>query len=271
MGLAVLTALLLVVTGAVTERLIPLFALGIFIGFSVSQLGMVRYWYLARPARWRRLAVLNGTGAALTLVATAVLLVLKFTRGAWAVVLVVPLLMLLFARVERYYGAAAGAVGAGRVPPRPVPGRGLVVVPVGELSAVTAHVLARALTLGGDVVAVTVDVPGTAAPALARQWREWDPGVPLETLPGTHHALLEPIVRYVQRATAEGRDVTVLVPRKLTRRHRERLLQGGRPAVLAALLRRRTDAVVSTVPYHLDTAARPRAARPEPPVGTTTP
>ncbi|MER5862861.1 APC family permease [Kitasatospora sp. NPDC002040] len=251
LALAALTALLLAATGAVTDRLIPLFALGIFIGFTISQLGMVRHWSQRRPARWRRLILLNGTGAALTLTATAVLLVFKFTHGAWAVVLVVPLLMLLFARVQRYYAAVATTTGIGRIPEHPQAGQGLVIVPVGELSAVTAHTLARALTLGGTVIAVTVHTRPESAAALARQWRQWNPGVPLELLPSPHHALLTPLVQYVHQATARGHQVTVLLPEKLPGRHRDRLLQGRRSAVLAALLRRRTEAVVSTVPYHL--------------------
>ncbi|MFJ9522065.1 APC family permease [Kitasatospora sp. NPDC101801] len=263
LALAALTALLLAATGAVTDRLIPLFALGIFIGFTISQLGMVRHWLRTRPPRWRRLAALNATGCTLTLTATAVLVVFKFTAGAWAVVVVVPLLMLLLARVERYYAAVALATGIGRLPPRPIPGRGLVVVPVGELSTVTAAVLARALTLGGTVVAVTVHSGESATTTLARQWELWAPDVPLELLPSPHHTLLTPIVQYIQQATAEGHHVTVLIPEKLPRRHLERLLQGRRSALLAALLRRRTNAVVSTVTYHLDpTTARTKGPEP---------
>ncbi|WP_327063537.1 APC family permease [Kitasatospora purpeofusca] len=262
--LAALTALLLAATGAVTGRLIPLFALGIFIGFTISQLGMVRHWCRRRPAHWRRLSVLNGTGAVLTLTATGVLLVFKFTEGAWVVVVVVPLLMLLFTRVERYYAAVARATGIGRLPARPQAGRGLVIVPVGELSAVTSHALARALSLGGTVVAVNVHSQDATATTITRQWEEWNPGVPLEVLPSPHHSLLGPIVQYVQRATAAGHDVTVLLPEKLPRRHRDRLLQGRRSAVLAALLRRRTAAVVSTVPYHLDSAVTSRTDLPVP-------
>ncbi|BAJ26114.1 MULTISPECIES: APC family permease [Kitasatospora] len=265
LALAAMTALLLLATGAVTDRLIPLFALGIFIGFSISQLGMVRHWWRERGPRWRRLTALNGFGALLTLTATAVLLLFKFVQGAWAVVVVVPLLMLLCARVQRYYAAVAAATGTGRIPPRPAGGDALVVVPVGELSAVTAATLSRALSLSGDVVAVTVYSREVPARALQERWREWDPGVPLELLPSPRHSLLGPIVQYVQDAGAAGREVIVLLPEKLPRRRWERLLQGRRSAVLAALLRRRTGALVSTVPFHLGGRPEPGRPRIQPP------
>lgn len=117
-ALALLAALLLIAVNADTHRMLPLFAIGVFIGFTISQTGLVRHWAKERPPGWLRRAVLNGFGAVLTSVACVVLLASKFVEGAWVVVLAIPLLMLLFARIQRYYAEVARELGLGEIPPR---------------------------------------------------------------------------------------------------------------------------------------------------------
>jgi hypothetical protein len=102
LALALLSAVLLLAVEANTQKLIPLFAIGVFIGFSISQTGLVRHWVTQRPPGWLRRALVNGIGALLTTLAGLVLLTTKFLEGAWVVVVAVPL---LFARVQRYYTA----------------------------------------------------------------------------------------------------------------------------------------------------------------------
>lgn len=118
-ALGLLAALLLIAVDADTHRMIPLFAIGVFIGFTISQIGLVRHWAAERPPGWVRRALLNGLGAVLTAVAGLVLLTTKFLEGAWVVVVAIPLLMLLFARVQRYYTAVGRELGLGEVPPPP--------------------------------------------------------------------------------------------------------------------------------------------------------
>ncbi len=119
-ALAALAAVLLVAVGAATDRLIPLYAIGVFIGFTISQTGLVRHWYRERPRGWAPRAALNGVGAALTAIAAAVFVLSKFTSGAWGWSSTVPALMLLFSRVECYYRAVGLELGMGRVPDRPL-------------------------------------------------------------------------------------------------------------------------------------------------------
>jgi Amino acid permease len=119
--LAILAAAVLLIVKADTQRLLPVFAIGVFIGFTISQTGLVRHWRRERGRGWRAKAALNGTGAVLTAVAGLVLIVAKFREGAWLVVVIVPVLMLLFDRVERYYRRIAEELGLGRTPAKPVP------------------------------------------------------------------------------------------------------------------------------------------------------
>jgi len=250
-ALALLAALLLIAVDADTHRMIPLFAIGVFIGFSISQIGLVRHWAGQRPPGWLRRAVLNGVGAVLTTVAGLVLLTTKFLEGAWVVVIAIPLLMLLFARVQRYYAAVGRELGLGEVPPPLIVTDSLVIVPVGEVSKLTRHALTAARSLGHDVVAVAVHGDPAKARALEESWDRWNPGVPLDVIDSPQRSLVQPIVDYVQRAAEGGRQIAVLIPEVEPLHRRYQILQSQRGLLLAAMLRARTDVVVCVVPYRL--------------------
>ncbi|WP_406517080.1 APC family permease [Streptomyces sp. NBC_00134] len=250
-ALAVLAALLLIAVNADTHRMIPLFAIGVFIGFTISQIGLVRHWTAQRPPGWLRRAVLNGVGAVLTAVAGVVLLATKFLEGAWVVVVAVPLLMLLFARVQRYYTAVGRELGLGEVPPPVRVTDSLVIVPVGEVSKLTQLALTAARALGHDVVAVAVHGDPAKARALQESWARWQPGVRLEIIDSPHRSLVQPIVDYVLRAAEGGRQIAVLIPEVEPLHRRYQILQNQRGLLLAAVLRARTDVVVCVVPYRL--------------------
>ncbi len=251
-ALALLAALLLVAVDADTNALIPLFAIGVFIGFTVSQTGLVRHWCTQRPPRWLPRALVNGTGAALTALAAVIFLLSKFTAGAWVLVVAVPALMLLFSRIQRYYDAAGQALGLGALPARPIGRASLVLVPVGGISRLTEAALSAALTLGDTVVALTVAHDPEVAARLLQDWDRWSPGVELEVLDSPQRSLVGPILDYVERAQAAGQHVAVLIPEVEPRRRRYQVLQNQRGLLLATALRARSDAVVCTLPYRLD-------------------
>ncbi|KOU42733.1 APC family permease [Streptomyces sp. WM6378] len=251
-ALALLAALLLIAVNADTHRMIPLFAIGVFIGFTISQIGLVRHWAGQQPPRWLPRALLNGVGAALTAVAGVVLLATKFLEGAWVVVAAVPLLMLLFARIQRYYTAVGVELGLGELPPPPVRHTdSLVIVPVGEVSKLTQYALTAAGTLGREVVAVAVHSDPDKVRALRESWGRWNPGVRLEVIDSPHRSLVQPIVEYVQEMAEGGRQIAVLIPEVEPRHRRYQILQNQRGILLATALRARTDVVVCIVPYRL--------------------
>ena len=250
-ALALLAGLLLVVVHAATDRLIPLYAIGVFIGFTISQTGLVRHWFGERPPRWWLRAALNGTGAALTALAAAVFVATKFASGAWVVVITVPALMLLFARIQSYYTAVGRELDLSRSPAAPVPGKSLVIVPVGSVSKLTEHALLAARSLADDVVAVSVWPDPEQCSEFRDAWDRWDPGVRLETLVSPHRSLVHPMVSYVKQATEGGRQIAVLIVEVQPRRWRYRILQNQRGLLLAAVLRASTDVVICTIPYRL--------------------
>jgi amino acid transporter len=263
--LAVAAALLLVVSGGNTQALIPLFAVGVFIGFTLSQVGMVRHWYTERPSGYRRRALVNGIGAVLTFAATVIELVSKFLAGAWLVALVIPLLVFLFMSVRRTYARIGAQLEIGRVPPPPQKQASLVVVPVAGMSRLTAEGISTALSLGDDVIAVTVaytdsdDSDPSVDVSFREEWRQWHPEVPLITLRSSHRSLAKPIVSYLRSIEQEDKyhRLVVLIPEVYPSHPWEWLLHNQRGAILDQAIRRGTqDVVLCRLRYRLGTIAK---------------
>jgi len=181
--LTILSGALLVVVGGNTQALIPLFAIGVFTGFTLSQTGMVVHWWRARPHGWWQRAALNGLGAAGTAATTLIFLFAKFAEGGWVVVVTVPLLILMFNWVHGYYEKLGRQLGLGRIPPPPKPSKTLVIVPVVSVSNLTDQALEDAKSLGDDVVAVSVHFEDDPDDDLGEQWKLWNPGVELGAPP----------------------------------------------------------------------------------------
>jgi amino acid transporter len=255
--LAVLSALLLIAVGGNTNELIPLFAIGVFTGFTLSQTGLVVHWWRTRPPRWRYRAAVNGFGAVVTASATVIFLISKFVEGAWVVVVAVPTFVFLFRRVHAYYRRAGEELGVGTVPERPHGKRTLVVVPVLNVSRLTEHAISEALSLGQEVVAISVvidqgDEGERAAQALRAAWDEWDPGVALEIVHTEYSSVVEPIVAFIDEARQRSdQQIVVLIPVVLPEHLRFRILHNQIDVVLTAALRTRSDIVVARVPMPL--------------------
>jgi amino acid transporter len=250
--LAVLAGALLVAVDVDTNALIPLFAIGVFTGFTLSQTGLVRHWYRGRPRHWRARAVLNSLGAVMTASATVIFVVTKFTSGAWVVVVAVPALILLFTRIDAYYRDVATEIGLGQVPPKPRTEQSLVVVAVAAVSALTEHALTAAKSLGDEVVALSVQFDDERARALRADWDRWDPGVALTVLRSGTRSVTKPMISYFNALRRQAhRQVLVLIPEVEPKKWRHQLLQNQRGIVLANALRRHCDVSVARVPFPL--------------------
>jgi amino acid transporter len=264
--LAILAAALLVASNGNTQALIPLFAVGVFVGFTLSQFGMVKHWRTQRSRGWLMRAAINGVGAVLTAATTVIELISKFTEGAWLIVLVIPGLVLLFGRVHRTYVRIGALLELGQTPKPPSKKKSLVVVPVAGMSRLTAEGISTALSLSEDVVAVTVcfgDPEDVAADAsLHERWEEWHPNVPLITLRSVHRAIAPPIVKYLCKLEAEDKyhRVVVLIPEVQPKRFWYYLLFNQRGVILDRAIRRGTvNVVLCRLRYRLEQLA-PRDA-----------
>jgi amino acid transporter len=260
--LAVFAAILLVVAKGNTQALIPVFAIGVFVGFTLSQAGMVRHWREARSDGWFGRACINGLGAVLTLAALAIELVSKFTEGAYLVVIVVPLLVLLFHRIHVNYDRIGDLLQLGKVPPPPQRLSSLVVVPVGGMSRLTAEAISVALSIGDEVVAVTVcygDPEDELVDVHFRdEWEAWHPNVPLITLRTAHRSLAPPVVKYLRQVEEDGRyqRLVVLIPEVQPERWWRWILHNQRGFVLQRAIQRGTaNVVICRLRYHLAAVA----------------
>ncbi|OLZ64411.1 amino acid permease [Streptomyces sp. IMTB 2501] len=257
LALAVVSAALLVFSGGDTNTLVPMFAIGVFVGFTIAQVGMVRHWRLEKGPGWRGKTLLNGFGAVLTGIAAVVVTASKFEEGAWLIVIALPLLVAAFEIVHRAYARIGERLGLGRIPEVPHRERSLVVVPVSTLSRLTSEALSAATSLGDEVRAVTVCYPDpedrAQLHALERAWADWNPGVPLVRLSCQRRTLGRPIAAYVREVAAAepGTQVTVLIPEAEPERLWQRLLQNQRGAVVAHAVRRETDAVICRLRFRL--------------------
>lgn len=257
LALAAVSAVLLVFSGGDTNTLVPLFAIGVFVGFTLCQVGMVLHWRLNRSRGWRGKAALNGFGALLSGVATVVVTATKFTEGAWLLVIALPLLVLAFQRVHRLYDRIGDALELGRIPDSPHRDRSLVVVPVSGLSRLTGEAIDAAVSLGDEVLAVTVvhlePEDRHAADSLRRDWELWSPGVELVELNSATRSVGRPLAAYVRGLSRErpGTRITVLIPEVEPAHVWQRLLQNQRGGIVAHAVRRDTDAVICRLRFRL--------------------
>jgi amino acid transporter len=249
--LAVAAALLLIASRGDTQALVPLFAVGVFVGFTLSQVGMVRHWYLQRSSGWVTRAWINGIGAVLTFAATVIELGSKFLEGAWLVAVIIPLLVFMFLWVQRTYRGIGAQLGIGETPPRPVKKASLVVVPVAGLNRLTAEGISAALSLGDDVIALTVvftdsDEEQPADVSFRDQWNAWRPEVPLITLRSAHRSIAKPIAAYLRAVEAEDKyhRLVVLIPEVQPGRPWQWVFHNQRGLILDRAIRHGTSNVV---------------------------
>lgn len=252
--LAVLSGLLIVGSRGNTQTLIPLFAIGVFVGFTLAQTGLVRHWFTHHGPLWAARATINGAGAVLSATAAVIFLATKFIHGAYIIVIVIPALMMLFQQIHRYYATLGAELGIGEEPPRPdshVPA--LILVPVVGLSRLTTVVLAHALATGSEVRALHAAFADEPTDELVAAWEAWDPGVALTVLPSPERSVVRTFLTYLDRPdVAAHPNVIVLIGEIEPRKLRHRLLLNQRGTLLANVLRRRSDAAIATVPFRLD-------------------
>jgi amino acid transporter len=262
-ALACAAAGIYVAFGGRVAALIPLYAVGVFLAFTLSQAGMVVHWRRRRDRGWRRRAVVNGVGAVLSGLVLLTAAVTKFLAGSWVVVLTVPLLVWLCLRVRRHYdqvGRALTVRPPDRAPTRAreaeeYPGqvRHLVVVPVARFTLAALRALAYAASLGPPVLAVHLSPEEAEARRFRRQWDAWGDHLPLEVVVSPYRAVIAPLANYVEALRAARPDVTltVVIPELVVPHRWQRLLHSRTEHRLRRALHPLSGVVVTSVPVHL--------------------
>ena len=271
MALAVVASGLIVVFKASVTGLIPLYAIGVFLSFTLSQAGMARHWrksgglaagtelrergsVLRHDRRWRSKMVLNGAGASLTAVVTMVFAVTKFRDGAWVVLLVIPIVVFVFYVIHRHYSDLAERLSLDNYGPPPRVDRHRVILPVSGVHRGTVAGLRYARALSEDVTAVYVSADPVAAEVLEEKWGLWGAGVRLVVVLSPYRLLIEPLIGYVRdvaRRRQPNEVITVVVPQFVPRRRWHNLLHSQTAMLLRLALLFEPGVIITSVPYHV--------------------
>jgi amino acid transporter len=251
--LATVSSILLIVFGGNTHALIPLYAIGVFTAFTLSQTGMVKHWWKEHGPRWQAHAAVNALGAMATALVVFVITITKFTHGAWIVIIITPIMIMGFLSVRRHYDSLRGQLTLrGFVPPKI--GRHPVVVLVGGLHRGVVTALTYAKAISPNVTAITVDLDPTATSRVQQQWQEWFPEVPLIVLDSPYRSVLQPVLHYIDQMEKQrdGDYMTIILPEFLPAKWWQHLLHNQTALLLKTAILFRRGKVAISIPYHLD-------------------
>jgi amino acid transporter len=297
--LAIFSGVLVIAFGGDTSRLIPLYAVGVFLSFTLSQSGMVVHWLRERtklrsqrkndashdvsptsngplaevaladqeihrsyfvtdevtaPANWKKSLAINAVGALATFVVLCVFIATKFIHGAWIVVVVIPLLVLLFKAIHNHYVLVAKQLSTeGLAQIRPI--KHTVIVPISGIHRGVVNALQYARSIASDKVqAVYVDFEEEATASLKDKWERWGAGVQLVILPSPYRELTRPLLRHIHRLSRENSDdiITVVLPEFIPARWWQHFLHNQSSLLLKGSLLFKKGVIVTSVPYHLE-------------------
>jgi amino acid transporter len=272
MALALIASLLIVVFDASVSGLIPLYAIGVFLSFTLSQTGMARRWWkigrvrpgqeikergstLRRESRWTLKMVINSFGAICTAIVMLVFAVTKFMEGAWIVLLLMPILVVVFLQIHRHYQDLAARLSLERYgePPRIL--RQCVIIPLSGVHRGTLEALRYARSLSDDITAVHVSIDPAEAEAVRQKWELWGGGSRLVILESPYRLLFEPLLQYVAEIAAQrqpNETITIVVPQFVPRRWWHNFLHNQTAMMLRLALLFRRGIVITDIPFHLE-------------------
>jgi hypothetical protein len=293
--LSLLACVLIVVFKGEEQAMLPLYALGVFISFTLSQAGMVVHWRRLHRAdeakqrikeeaeihrtqagdigvssheaerlqaierdvggNWLLSIVINSVGAVVSFIVLLVIAVTKFTHGAWAVILLIPLLVLMFRSIHKHYLDIAVQLSTEGLVPRSSIAKHQVLVPISGIHRGVIYALDYAKSISpGHVTAVYVDLNEEATQKLREKWSTWGEGVELVVLQSPYRSLTRPLLRYIERLSRQGDNlmVTVLLPEFVPARWWHQLLHNQSSLLLKGALLFRKGVIVTSVPYHLE-------------------
>jgi hypothetical protein len=253
--LGVVSGVVLTVFGGETERMIPLYAFGVFAAFTLSESGMVVRWWRRREPGWRPGLAINLAGAIATGVVATVFGISNFTRGAWIVIVLIPILILGFKSINRHYTQVSTALrDAGPIDTDPRAIRHTIIVPIAAINQLAYRTLAYARSISENVTAVHVTDDESTIPAMRQEWNALGMAVPLVIIESPYRALVGPLLAYIDEVDQQdpGDTVTVILPEFVAAHWWEHLLHNQSALRLKAALLFRPRTVVISVPYHLE-------------------
>ena len=270
--LAVIASALIFMFNASVTGLIPLYAIGVFLSFTLSQAGMARRWFkigrlapeqtvrergsvLRADPRWNVKMIANSFGAVCTAIVMLVFCVTKFNDGAWLVLILIPALVIVFMRISHHYRDLARRLSLDRYAEEPAPRRHRVILPVSSVHRGTLNALRYARMLSNDITAVHVSVDPEAVEKIKQKWDIWGGGVRLQIIDSPFRLLIEPMMDYIASVAAlrqPNETITVVVPQFIPRHRWQNLLHTQTAWFLRLAFLSQPGIVITDVPYQLD-------------------
>ncbi len=271
-ALAVISALLIVFFKASVTALIPLYAIGVFLSFSLSQGGMARRWWksgqlekgieiqergstLKYDAGWKHKMIINGFGAIVTTVVMFVFAITKFSDGAWIIVLLIPLLVIIFWCIHLHYRGLANRLSLENYGSLPYLARNRVIIPIAGVHRGTLEALRYAKTLSDDITAVHISIDASQAEKVREKWEVWGEGIRLLILESPYRLMVEPLLDYITEIHKQlnpNETITIVVPQFIPKHRWNNLLHTRTADTLRRILLNWPEVVIIEVPYQVD-------------------
>ncbi|SFE50418.1 amino acid/polyamine/organocation transporter, APC superfamily [Paenibacillus algorifonticola] len=254
-SLGVLSILLIIAFGGQTEHLIPLYAVGVFIPFTLSQTGMIVKWVRQKPKGWVVKLLINSAGALISLIVTMMFFLTKFAQ-VWPVLVFLPIIIYVFHRIKKHYNAVGEQLRLTTCEPAlPIEGN-VLILPVAGMTHVVDNSIAYAKSLSvNQIIAVYVPFEREEGEAFEEKWKEWQPDVRLVVLHSPYRSVMQPLLKFIdtveRKASQSSYRVTVIIPQFIPKRGWHNILHNQTSFMIRALLLHRKNVVVTTVPYHL--------------------
>lgn len=253
--LGIVSAILVVAFDAREQALLPLYALGVFAAFTLSQYGMVQRWRRLKTAGWVGNMTINAIGASITAVVFVVIAVTKFTQGAWSVLVIIPIVVLTLYKIRTHYLDVAAQLSLTDAEPPVALRRHTVLVLVSGVHKGVIPALQYGLSLTSDNIrALYIDMDASSTAKIKEKWVQWGSGIELEILPSPYRSLIRPIRQYLHSLERRYHDdvVTVVLPEFIPNRWWQNFLHNQTALAIKTMLLYSRNVVVVSVPYHLD-------------------
>ncbi|WP_026694265.1 APC family permease [Peribacillus kribbensis] len=254
--LGLTSILLIVIFKGKTEQLIPLYAVGVFIPFTLSQSGMLVKWIKEKPKGWLGKLIINAVGAIISFTVMMIFFITKFGQ-VWPVLIFLPVLVIIFHRIRRHYDAVGKQLRiASNKPVPPIEGN-VIIIPVAGITHVVENSLNYAKSLSADqIIAVYVSFEREDEKKFEDKWNKWQPGIRLVTLNSYYRSIIQPLTKFIatveKKANESNYRVTVLIPQFIPKKSWHNILHNQSSLLIRAFLLYRRDVIVTTVPYHLE-------------------
>lgn len=251
--LGILASVLLIAFRGKTDALIPLYAIGVFLSFTLAQSGLVRKWLKEKQKGWQARFIVNGIGALVSFAVLIIFCVTKFIEGAWIVIVLTPILLWFITKIYNHYEDVADQLRINLEEPLPHK-ESIIIIPIAGIHRVVASTIAYAKTLSPNVVAFYISFSDEDEEKMEKKWEQWNPGVRLVVFRSRYRTIVKPLVEFIERIDThvkEKQTVMVLLPQFVAKTWWQRLLHNQSAYRIRSTLLREKDVVVATVPYHL--------------------